>query len=57
MARGAPWRVALSSAPRKLEPPQCRRDLLRHLHRLPAAATSDTGVPNFLMALLRRNRR
>jgi hypothetical protein len=57
MARGGPERGALVVGSAELEAPQCRRDLLRHLHRLPAAATSDTGVPNFLMALLRRNRR
>ena len=56
MSRVGPGHVTLSSAPRKLEPPVLPQPSPAPASP-PVAVNSDTGVPNFLMALLRRNRR
>jgi hypothetical protein len=57
MVRGGPIGVA----PGHLDRPKLELAALQQPRPAsaspPAAANSDTGVPNFLMALLRRNRR
>jgi hypothetical protein len=55
MVCGGPKRIALVvGTSRNWNPRRCC-DLLRRLHRLPRG-DSETSVPNFVMALMRRNR-